>query len=204
MPVMTRDQHGLPLNVHMVDLFAGPGGLDVAAQWLGVAADGIEWDTNACATRFEADLQTQPGDVREFNPKKFPDARILAGGPPCQTYTVAGSGHGRRALSEVVTAAESMASGEDLAELLTNLDERTRLVLEPHRRKPDRTVAMSLPTGPRQDVTGAGGEEGLIGALPGHPLVRPLDGGSAKRSSRLRSHGRNVPVAFPPMRGTEG
>jgi DNA (cytosine-5)-methyltransferase 1 len=117
----------------MVDLFAGPGGLDVAAQWLGVAVDGIEWDTSACATRFAAKLQTQPGDVRDFNPQKFPDAKILAGGPPCQTYTVAGNGHGRRALSEVVAAAESMASGEGVAEVFTKLDEKTRLVLEPLR-----------------------------------------------------------------------
>ncbi|MET7283830.1 DNA cytosine methyltransferase [Kribbella sp. NPDC005582] len=130
---MTRDQHGLPLNLHMVDLFAGPGGLDVAAQWLGVAVDGIEWDGNACATRFAADLQTQQGDVRQFNPKKFPDARILTGGPPCQTYTVAGSGVGRRAMNEVLTAAESMASGKDVTDVFTNLDERTGLVLEPLR-----------------------------------------------------------------------
>lgn len=133
MPAMTRDQHGLPLNVHMVDLFAGPGGLDVAAQWLGVAVDGIEWDADACATRFEADLRTHQGDVRQSDPKKFPGAKILAGGPPCQTYTVAGSGHGRRALSEVVAAAESMASGDVVAEVFTELDEKTQLVLEPLR-----------------------------------------------------------------------
>ncbi|MEU4395995.1 DNA cytosine methyltransferase [Kribbella sp. NPDC023855] len=130
---MTRDQHGLPLNVHMVDLFAGPGGLDVAAQWLGVAVDGIEWDADACATRDRAGLKTRRGDVRDIHAKEFPDARVLAGGPPCQTYTVAGTGDGRRALSEVVTAAESMAAGEDPAEVFTNLDERTRLVLEPLR-----------------------------------------------------------------------
>lgn len=117
----------------MVDLFAGPGGLDVAAQWLGVAADGIEWDTNACATRYEADLNTHEGDVRRFHPQKFENAKVLAGGPPCQTYTVAGTGHGRRALSEVVAAAESMASGKDLARVFTSLDERTQLVLEPLR-----------------------------------------------------------------------
>ncbi|GAA3594917.1 hypothetical protein GCM10022235_77700 [Kribbella ginsengisoli] len=117
----------------MVDLFAGPGGLDVAAQWLGVAADGIEWDADACATRYEAHLATHEGDVQKFRPRNFPDAKVLTGGPPCQTYTVAGSGHGRRALNEVVTAAEGMAFGEDPAEVFTTLDERTRLVLEPLR-----------------------------------------------------------------------
>lgn len=128
---MTPDQHGLP--VHMVDLFAGPGGLDVAAQWLGITADGIEWDANACATRFKAGLSTFQGDVRNYKPDKFSDAKILAGGPPCQTYTVAGNGVGRRALGQVVEAAESMASGVDVEQVLTSLDERTRLVLEPLR-----------------------------------------------------------------------
>jgi DNA (cytosine-5)-methyltransferase 1 len=130
---MTRDERGLPLNVHMVDLFAGPGGLDVAAHWLGVTVDGIEWDPNACATRRMAGLSTIENDVQKFGPDKFPGATVLAGGPPCQTYTVAGNGHGRRALSEVVSAAESMASGRDVAEVFTALDERTRLVLEPLR-----------------------------------------------------------------------
>lgn len=117
----------------MVDLFAGPGGLDVAARWLGVTAIGIEWDPNACATRIEADLSTVMGDVRDHSPRKFRGAKILAGGPPCQTYTVAGNGDGRRALDLVVRAARSMASGEDPETVLTTVDERTRLVLEPLR-----------------------------------------------------------------------
>ncbi len=118
----------------MVDLFAGPGGLDVAARWLGVTAVGIEWDPNACATRLEAGLATDDvGDVRDHTPEKFRGARILAGGPPCQTYTVAGNGDGRRALNLVVSAARSMASGDDAESVLTTVDERTRLVLEPLR-----------------------------------------------------------------------
>ncbi|WP_350274838.1 DNA cytosine methyltransferase [Kribbella sp. HUAS MG21] len=127
---MTR---GVPAKVDMVDLFAGPGGLDVAARWLGVSALGIEWDTNACATRVMAGLATEKGDVRDHTPKEYSGARILAGGPPCQTYTVAGTGDGRRALKLVVRAAESMASGEDPETVLTTVDERTRLVLEPLR-----------------------------------------------------------------------
>ncbi|MEV5963767.1 DNA cytosine methyltransferase [Kribbella sp. NPDC051952] len=130
---MTRDQNGLPSKLHMVDLFAGPGGLDVAARWLGVTVEGIEWDDGACETRRAAGLSTIQGDVRDYKPKQFSDAKILAGGPPCQTYTVAGNGTGRRALSLVVTAARSMASGDDFEKVLTTVDERTRLVLEPLR-----------------------------------------------------------------------
>lgn len=124
-----------PAHVHMVDLFAGPGGLDVAAHWLGVSVTGIEWDPNACATRFAADLLTQPGDVRDFEPEKFPNATLLAGGPPCQTYTVAGSGAGRRALDQVLAFIDRMAGGEDYSKIEDDLlkldDERTGLVLQP-------------------------------------------------------------------------
>jgi DNA (cytosine-5)-methyltransferase 1 len=124
-------------QTHMVDLFAGPGGLDVAAHWLGVAVEGIEWDKNACATRRAAGLRTKQDDVRSFGPKDFPDATVLAGGPPCQTYTVAGGGAGRRALDRVLGFVQRMADGEDVASELEKLhdngDERTGLVLEPLR-----------------------------------------------------------------------
>ncbi|GAA3053854.1 DNA cytosine methyltransferase [Actinokineospora globicatena] len=118
----------------MVDLFAGPGGLDVAARWLGVAVTGVEWDRNACATRAAAGLATVVGDVRDHGPADFPDATVLAGGPPCQTYTVAGGGAGRRALEVVLGFVKRMAAGEDVRDDLAELDdERTALVLEPLR-----------------------------------------------------------------------
>lgn len=119
---------------HLVDLFAGPGGLDVAARWLGIVADGVEWDSGACATRRAAGLGTRQADVRDLGPEDFPVATILAGGPPCQTYTVAGSGAGRRALDQVLGFVKRMATGEDVRPSLETLDdERTALVLEPLR-----------------------------------------------------------------------
>ncbi|GAA3849131.1 hypothetical protein GCM10022243_13910 [Saccharothrix violaceirubra] len=122
-------------RVHMVDLFAGPGGLDVAAHWLGLSVHGVEWDRNACATRTAAGLATRPDDVRAFGPADFPEATMLAGGPPCQTYTVAGGGAGRRALDQVLGFVKRMAAGDDrVADDLAKLDdERTGLVLEPLR-----------------------------------------------------------------------
>ncbi|MHC3367661.1 DNA cytosine methyltransferase [Rhodococcus aetherivorans] len=119
-------------NPHIVDLFAGPGGLDVAATWLGVPVVGIEWDANACATRRAAGLETQQGDVRDFGPADFPEANVLAGGPPCQTYTVAGTGAGRMALERVLRLVKSMSVGERVDHRLARFDdERTGLVLEP-------------------------------------------------------------------------
>ncbi|MER6827574.1 DNA cytosine methyltransferase [Streptosporangium sp. NPDC000563] len=118
----------------IVDLFAGPGGLDVAAHQLGIPVVGIEWDINACRTRCAAELNTKYEDVRKYGPSGFPNATVLAGGPPCQTYTVAGSGAGRRALDDVLGFAERMAKGEDVTSDLALLkDERTGLVLEPLR-----------------------------------------------------------------------
>lgn len=118
----------------VIDLFAGPGGLDVGAYWLGLSAVGIEWDENACATRAAAGLPTIHGDVREYDPADFPGATILTGGPPCQTYTVAGGGSGRRALDKVISLVARMAKGSNIGSSLKMLeDERTGLVLEPLR-----------------------------------------------------------------------
>lgn len=121
----------------IVDLFAGPGGLDVAAEKLGVQTVGVEWDSAACTTRRAAGLLTVEGDVRRYGPSDFPDADVLAGGPPCQTFTVAGSGVGRRALDEVLNFVKRMVAREDREEIAKDLskldDERTGLVLEPLR-----------------------------------------------------------------------
>lgn len=139
----------MPDHHLIVDLFAGPGGLDVAAGWLGIPAVGIELDSDACATRKAAGLATVSGDVKTFRPADFPEARVLAGGPPCQTYTVAGGrdgGAGRRALQQVLDLAGLMAESKsnkrkrakveaELAELAKAPGDkgRTGLVLEPLR-----------------------------------------------------------------------
>ncbi|MFD8009948.1 DNA cytosine methyltransferase [Streptomyces sp. NPDC058955] len=91
-----------PARFRILDLFAGPGGLDVAADVLGHEVTGIEWDAGACATRAKAGMDTFKGDVREYRAAFFPHAQVLTGGPPCQTFTVAGHGAGRRALDQVL------------------------------------------------------------------------------------------------------
>ncbi|MFC7308467.1 DNA cytosine methyltransferase [Streptomyces monticola] len=121
-------------NVEIVDLFAGPSGLDLAARGLGLPVVGIEWDASACATRRAAGLATVEGDVRDFGPADFPSATVLAGGPPTQTYTVAGNRAGRRALDEVRHLMSRMVDRKDITADLCKLDdERAGLVLEPLR-----------------------------------------------------------------------
>lgn len=118
----------------LVDLFAGVGGLDLAARSLGVPAVGVELDADACATRRAAGLATAEGDVTAFAPANFPSAKILVGGPPCQTLTIAGQGPGRRALQDVQRFTRRMADREDVTACLAELDDRrTGLVLEPLR-----------------------------------------------------------------------
>ncbi|MGW9449846.1 DNA cytosine methyltransferase [Streptomyces sp. NPDC055632] len=97
-----------PADFHILDLFAGPGGLDVAADALGYRVTGIEWDAGACATRGAAGMDTFHGDVRKYRAAFFPRAQVLTGGPPCQTFTVAGHGAGRRALDQVLEYIERL------------------------------------------------------------------------------------------------
>ncbi|AUG75745.1 DNA cytosine methyltransferase [Kitasatospora sp. MMS16-BH015] len=128
----------------IIDLFAGPGGLDMAAKALDIpVVMGIEWDEDACTTRRAAGLPTETGDVRKYNPSQFPEADVLVGGPPCQTFTVAGNGEGRAALEQVLEFAKRYAAvqldrqAEEFAAIREDLgqlsDERTGLVLEPLR-----------------------------------------------------------------------
>ncbi|GGK97071.1 DNA cytosine methyltransferase [Nocardia jinanensis] len=117
-----------------VDLFAGPGGLDVAARWLGREVYGLEWDADACRTREAAGFNFERHDVRDLGPESFPAATMLTGGPPCQTFTVAGNGAGRSALDTVLGFIAAMAAGNPVQRDLAKLDdERTGLVLEPLR-----------------------------------------------------------------------
>lgn len=118
----------------ITDLFAGPGGMDVAARALGVPSVGVEWDDDAVATRLAAGLKTEHGDVAQYGPADLPESDTLAGGPPCQGFSVAGKGEGRKRLDLIHRRIEFMAARKmPPMELLTALDERSALVLEPLR-----------------------------------------------------------------------
>lgn len=131
-----------PAKIRILDLFAGPGGLDVAAHVLGHEVTGIEWDAGACATRAKAGMDTFQGDVRQYRAAFFPHAQVLTGGPPCQTFTVAGHGAGRRALDDVLgyidrlhTAVRNTADHPDPLSAWTQVFRTWRQIHEELRRK---------------------------------------------------------------------
>lgn len=125
-----------------VDLFAGPGGWDVAARSLDLSVLGIEFDHAACETRRAAGLPTVEGDVRDYSPLDFVNYRDgvryyprgLIASPPCQTFSAAGKGSGRKALDDVLLLVKALEHRENISVLLSQFDdERTGLVVEPLR-----------------------------------------------------------------------
>lgn len=114
-----------------VDLFAGPGGWDVAARDLGIHTIGIELNSLACATRRAAGLATVEGSVTDYGPAKFPGASGLIASPPCPTFSIGGRGKGRAQMVKIVLAVEQIAHRQPVT--IEFSDDITPLVLEPFR-----------------------------------------------------------------------
>ncbi|MES1262358.1 MAG: DNA (cytosine-5-)-methyltransferase, partial [Acidobacteriota bacterium] len=74
-----------------IDLFAGIGGFRIGLEKLGgECAFSCEWDRYSRKT-YEAWYGEVPfGDIRELDIAKIPDHDILAGGFPCQPFSLAG------------------------------------------------------------------------------------------------------------------
>jgi DNA (cytosine-5)-methyltransferase 1 len=118
-------------NAMILDLCAGSGGWDVAAQRLGLDPLGVEIDDAACATREAAGLRTVQHDVRTLDiGDHWLDGLIAS--PPCQTFSMAGKGAGRVALEQVLLGVKRLCTGEPIPYEEYD-DIRTGLVLEPLR-----------------------------------------------------------------------
>lgn len=87
-----------------VELFAGAGGLAIGAANAGFHhAAVIEWDHDACETfrdnqrRHMRSVEEWPlfeGDVRNFDYASLRDVLVVAGGPPCQPFSLGGKHRG--------------------------------------------------------------------------------------------------------------
>jgi DNA (cytosine-5)-methyltransferase 1 len=137
----------------VIDLFAGPGGWDLAARSHGLDPLGIELDGAACATRAAAGLTTIRADVatavvehgglsiedhyaQQYHHWPSESITGLIASPPCQAFSMAGNGAGRKALAAYLAAIGWMGAGRPVPrEYLDEQcdDERAHLVLEPLR-----------------------------------------------------------------------
>lgn len=74
-----------------VDLFAGIGGLRIGLEAAGGTCRlSCEWD-KYCQRTYKAWFgETPQGDIRKIDPADIPDHDVLAGGFPCQPFSIAG------------------------------------------------------------------------------------------------------------------
>ncbi len=86
-----------------VDLFRGAGGWSVACQDLGIDEVGVECMPETNATASAAGHKTHEiSDVWDFLESRPAPTRGRIASPPCQTFSAAGKGTGRRALDSVL------------------------------------------------------------------------------------------------------
>ena len=126
-------------HIKALDLFAGTG-WGVACQRLGIKEAGVEIMPEAVATREANGMETIYRDVwdglnltAEQHRAAYGSYGLLIASPPCQTFSMAGNGKGRKALNEVIEAIELHAY-KDAAALHAfgeKHDPRTALVLTP-------------------------------------------------------------------------
>lgn len=128
------------MTVYDAELFAGPGGWDVAARLLGAHPVGLEWDEHACATAISAGFVRVKLDVALANPWQLFGSfiRLLIGSPPCQAFSAAGKGKGRAGAPIILEGVRRIGEGEDPEAVCKWVDaqmedDRAALVLEPLR-----------------------------------------------------------------------
>ena len=88
-----------------IDLFAGAGGLSLGLEKAGWSIDAaVECDRNASLTHRHNFPTTEHicNDVREIDFKRFAGVDLVAGGPPCQPFSVSGKRMGQFDLRDMV------------------------------------------------------------------------------------------------------
>lgn len=120
--------------IDAVDVFAGPGGWEVAARRRGLSVVGVELDHDACRTAVAAGQLRVRADVRTIPLEPFAGVRGVIGSPPCPTFSTTGTGTGRHDLPLLLAAIKRLGAGEWPAEELAECDDdRTALTVEPLR-----------------------------------------------------------------------
>ncbi len=80
-----------------VELFSGAGGLATGIGLSGVSHEAfVEWNSDACKTlrkNYPEEIVFE-GDIRSFDFSKYSGVDIIAGGPPCQPFSIGGKAMG--------------------------------------------------------------------------------------------------------------
>jgi len=126
-----------------IELFAGPGGMSegIRRALPDVTALGLEWDECACQTAVAAGHPRIRGDVRLLRwVARLFGCHYLHASPPCQGFSIAGSGLGRLDADNLLAAIRGLAfshagpadveAAMDQLDLLAH-DHRSVLTLEP-------------------------------------------------------------------------
>ena len=132
----------------IVDLFAGPGGWDIAARDLGLDPIGIELSASACATRAANGLATIRASVADYPPERFGHITGLIASPPCPLFSAAGSGAGRALTAEICAAVTDALAGRPLAPhraILENLTNAPTALEASLTAEPARWIAATRP-----------------------------------------------------------
>lgn len=123
------------MSITALDLFAGTG-WGVACQRMDIDENGVEIMPEAIATREANGMKTVFHDVWDGleDPFIVPVHRMQIASPPCQAFSMAGHGAGRKALDDVLSAVyEGLYTDyAELREFARQMgDERIALVLTP-------------------------------------------------------------------------
>lgn len=81
-----------------VEIFSGAGGLATGLGLSGVAHNAlVEWDSDACSTlrRNYGSQIVHESDIRTFDFTPYSGIDIIAGGPPCQPFSLGGKAKGK-------------------------------------------------------------------------------------------------------------
>jgi DNA (cytosine-5)-methyltransferase 1 len=114
-----------------IDLCAGIG-WSVACSQLGIIEHGVEIMPEAIATRSALGAVTIDQSIAELPDSVCAGYDLQIAGPPCQTFSAAGKGEGRKALDEVLRRVSVFATTGQFIRGGSG-DPRTWLVLEPLR-----------------------------------------------------------------------
>jgi DNA (cytosine-5)-methyltransferase 1 len=122
--------------VRALNLYRGAGGWEQGLKDLDVDIDGVEIMPEANATAAAAGWKTVAEDVWDLDARSIPAGYYvgLIASAPCQSYSIAGKGKGRQALSIIASAIQMRAweSLDQLKLLARRLgDERSAHVLMP-------------------------------------------------------------------------